>query len=171
MNLQQGGFECLQYLNLSFNFIEPVFIPQLTLLPSLLDLDLSYNDLSFLPENLSNFTYLKKLNLEGNKFRSDEKASIFWAALATLPVIEVISVSRNQIRGIHTEKLVAGNFSTLIELDFSFNAVENQHNLICARNFVSLKKLYITGNPFSLNNQYKGLEMEVYARTGAEVII
>ena len=34
-----------------------------------------------------------------------------------------------------------------------------------------MKKLYITGNPFALNNQFKGLEMEVYARTGAEVII
>lgn len=89
-------------------------IPQLTLLPSLLDLDLSYNDLTMIPDNLSNFTYLKKLNLEGNKFKSDERASAFWASLATLPMIEFISVSRNQIRGIHTEKLVAGNFSTLV---------------------------------------------------------
>lgn len=80
-------------------------------------------------------------------------------------------MARNKIRGIHTEKLAAGNFSTLIELDFSYNNVENQHNLICARNFISLKKLIITGNPFASNNQYKGLEMEVYARTGAEVII
>jgi len=56
-------------------------------------------------------------------------------------------------------------------LDFSYNNVENQHNLICARNFISLKRLIITGNPFAANNQYKGLEMEVYARTGAEVII
>jgi hypothetical protein len=68
-------------------------------------------------------------------------------------------VARNKIRGIHTEKLTAGNFATLIELDFSYNIVENQHNLICARNFVSLKKLYITGNPFAIDNQYKGLEM------------
>lgn len=171
LNLQEGGFECLQQLNLSFNFIEPLFIPQLTLLPSLIDLDLSYNELAVLPDNLANFSYLKKLNLEGNQFKSDERASSFWAALATLPAIEIISVSRNQIRGIHTEKLIAGNFSTLVELDFSFNHVENQHNLICARNFVSLRKLYITGNPFALSNQYKGLEMEVYARTGAEVII
>ena len=59
----------------------------------------------------------------------------------------------------------------MVELDFSYNAVENQHNLICARNFISLKKLYITGNPFANNQQYKGLEMEVYARAGAEVII
>lgn len=49
--------------------------------------------------------------------------------------------------------------------------VENQHNLICARNFTSLKKLYITGNPFVEVNQYKGLEMEIYARTGAEVVV
>ena len=156
---------------MSFNFIEPAFIPHLTLLPSLIDLDLSYNDLTSLPDDLSNFTFLKKFNLEGNKFRSDERASAFWASLATLERIEILSVSRNQIRGIHTEKLVAGNFSSLIELDFSYNIVENQHNLICARNFVSLKKLYITGNPFALNSQFKGLEMEVYARTGAEVIV
>lgn len=72
---------------MSFNFLQPAFIPQLTLLPSLIDLDLSYNDLATIPENLSNFSYLKKLNLEGNKFKSDEKASSFWAALATLPVV------------------------------------------------------------------------------------
>lgn len=106
---------------------------------------------------MANFTKLKKLNLEGNKFRSDHKAALFWSSLASLPCIEFLSVSRNKIRGIHTEKLIAGNFSTLIELDFSYNFVENQHNLICARNFTSLKKLYITGNPFVEMNQYKGL--------------
>lgn len=128
--------------------IEYQYITQLTLIPNLVDLDLSYNDFEEIPENLSNFTKLRKLNLEGNKFRSDYKASAFWSSLATLPNIEFLSVSRNRIRGIHTEKLIAGNFATLVELDFSYNIVENQHNLICARNFTSLKKLYITGNPF-----------------------
>lgn len=84
LNLQNGGFECLQYLNMSFNSLESVYIPQLTLLPSLIDLDLSYNELTSIPEDLSNFVFLKKLNLEGNKFRSDDKASTFWASLATL---------------------------------------------------------------------------------------
>lgn len=56
---------------MSFNFLETAFIPQLTLMPSLMDLDLSYNDLAAIPDNLSNFTFLKKLNLEGNKFKSD----------------------------------------------------------------------------------------------------
>ena len=75
------------------------------------------------------------------------------------------------MRGIHTERLAAGNFGSLELLDFSFNSVENQHNLICARNFTELKKLIVTGNPFALNNEFKGLEMEIYARTGAELII
>ncbi len=51
---------------------------------------------------MEHFQLLKKINLEGNNFRSDHKASNFWASLATLPRIEVISVARNKIRGIHT---------------------------------------------------------------------
>jgi Leucine-rich repeat (LRR) protein len=87
LNLERGGFDCLQCLNLSFNFVEPGFIPQLTLLPCLTDLDLSYNDLVALPDDLTHFTFLKKLNLEGNRFKSDDRASAFWASLATLPAV------------------------------------------------------------------------------------
>jgi Leucine-rich repeat (LRR) protein len=65
-------------------------------------LDLSYNELAELPESLEHFQLLKKINLEGNQFRSDHKAANFWGALATLPRIEIISVARNKIRGIHT---------------------------------------------------------------------
>lgn len=102
INLEHGGFECLQELNLSFNFIAPTCITQLTLIPCLMSLDLSFNELAEIPESLSNFLLLKKLNLEGNNFRSDYKAANFWAALATLPRMEVLSVARNKIRGIHT---------------------------------------------------------------------
>lgn len=58
----------------------------------------------------------------------------------------------------------------LENLDISYNIVENQHNLICARNFKSLKTLAVTGNPFAVAKQHKGLEMEVFARTGAKLI-
>jgi len=51
-------------------------------------------------------------------------------------------------QGIHTEKIKAGDFFKLNVLDFSYNMVENQHNLICARNFRGLKELIVTGNPF-----------------------
>lgn len=68
--------------------------------------------------------------------------------------------------GIHTERLVAGEMVALEVLDFSYNSVENQHNLICARNFRNMKFLIVTGNPFAVIKEHKGLEMEVYARTG-----
>lgn len=63
---------------------------------------------------MGHFAKLKKLNLEGNKFRSDYKAANFWSSLAIMPSLEILSVSRNKIRGIHTEKLTAGNFANLI---------------------------------------------------------
>ena len=56
-------------------------------------------------------------------------------------------------------------------LDFSDNAVENQHNLICARNFKNIKKVIATGNPFAVDGNYKGLEMEIHARTGGQLIV
>ena len=65
---------------------------------------------------------------------------------------------------------MAGDFEKLEHLDFGYNSCENQHNLICARNFKSLKVLIITGNPFGIMKQHKGLEMELYARTGCVII-
>jgi Leucine-rich repeat (LRR) protein len=102
VNLEKGGFDCLQDLNMSFNYLGYGYVPQLALIPCLMHLDLSYNELAELPESLEHFQLLKKINLEGNQFRSDHKAANFWGALATLPRIEIISVARNKIRGIHT---------------------------------------------------------------------
>ena len=65
---------------------------------------------------------------------------------------------------------MAGDFEKLEHLDFGYNSCENQHNLICARNFKNLKVLVITGNPFGIMKQHKGLEMELYARTGCVII-
>lgn len=42
-------------------------------------------------------------------------------------------------------------------LDISFNQVDNQHNLICVRNFQNLRKVTITGNPFAEAKETEGL--------------
>lgn len=62
---------------------------------------------------MSSFETLTKLSLSGNKFTSSYKASSFWASLATIEGLTVLDVSRNNIRGIHTERLVNGNFGCL----------------------------------------------------------
>lgn len=169
--LEIKNFRYLKALNISFNSIEYNYIPHLSMIPNLKELNIGYNELRELPEDMSSFESLSKLGLAGNKFTSNYKASLFWAALATIEGLVVLDVSRNSIRGIHTEKLVNGNFSNLEVLDFSYNSVENQHNLICTRNFKNLKKVVATGNMFATTGNYKGLEMEIQARTGGELII
>lgn len=34
-----------------------------------------------------------------------------------------------------------------------------------------MKILIVTGNPFALKKEHKGLEMEIYARTGRNIIL
>ena len=82
-----------------------------------------------------------------------------------------MSYSELIYKGIHTEKLIPGNFAALERLDFSYNRAENQHNLICTRNFKGLKVLIVTGNPFAFKGQHKGLEKEIYMRVGMRRII
>jgi len=118
-----------------------------------------------LPEEL-HLSALEDFDLSFNSLGSEYKASDLWFSLAMLPKLKILNVSRNFLRGIHTEKLVAGNFNGLEKLDFSYNIVENQHNLISARNFLNLRTLEVTGNPFAVNKAHKGLEMEIYAKTG-----
>lgn len=119
-----------------------------------------------LPDGMNLFAVLENLDLSYNSFGSEYKAADFWHSLALIPKLKELNVSKNFLRGIHTEKLIAGNFNGLEKLDFSYNIVENQHNLISARNFVSLKMMDVTGNPFAIRNAHKGLEMEIYAKTG-----
>lgn len=159
-------FPKLQELNLSFNRINTNQLSSLLPFTSLHSLSLSGNDLRELIEDWSSLKNLEELDLSLNSFSSEHKATNFWSSLATLPRLKNLNISRNFLRGIHTEKLVSGNFIDLELLDFSFNVVENQHNLICARNFKNLKKLIVTGNPFAVQKQHQGLEMEIYARTG-----
>ena len=134
-------------------------------------MNLSGNDLKELPEELTALRTLEDFDISFNSFNSEHKASQFWFSLASLPNLKILNVSRNFLRGIHTEKLVAGNFNGLEKLDFSYNIVENQHNLISARNFVNLRTIDVTGNPFAVGKAHKGLEMEIYAKTGIKTMI
>ena len=143
---------------------------KLSVLCNLIELNISANDIQLLPIGLESLPNLQKINVSNNLMNSKSNASENWEMLASIQNLKELNLSRNQFRGIHTEKLKAGDFLKLEILDFSFNIIDNQYNLICSRNFQSLKTLIISGNPFAVHNQYKGLEMEVVARTGALVI-
>lgn len=132
-------------------------------------MNLAGNELKELPDGMNALRSLEEFDLSFNGFNSEHKAADVWFILATLPNLRILNISRNFLRGIHTEKLVAGNFNTLEKLDFSYNIVENQHNLISARNFQSLQTLDVSGNPFAKAKMHKGLEMEIYAKTGSHI--
>ena len=58
-----------------------------------------------------------------------------------------------------------GDFEMIERIDISYNVIEDQLNLICSRNFDRLKILIVTGNPFAIKKQTKGLEMLVKSKT------
>lgn len=64
-------FPQLDTLNLSFNNIKVNGIPLLSQLKKLSHLDLSSNNLTNLPEDLSQFKSLRELRLSGNLFSTD----------------------------------------------------------------------------------------------------
>lgn len=167
---EKDALENLQELDLGYNKIRFTTILNLEVHPKLRVLNLMGNELSDLPEDLSSLANVEILNLSCNRFESGARASHLWASIASLPNLKDLDVSRNLMRGIHTEKLVPGNFNKIERIDFSYNKAENQHNLICTRNFKSLKVLIVTGNPFAFLGQHKGLEKEIYMRVGAILI-
>lgn len=164
------GLPNLEELDLAYNRIRFSTIRNLDIHTKLRTLNLMGNELQDLPEDMSFFVSLEVLNISCNQFESNQRSSQFWSALASIPNLKDLDISRNLYRGIHTEKLIPGNFGALERLDFSYNRAENQHNLICTRNFKSLKVLIVTGNPFAFKGQHKGLEKEIYMRVGAILI-
>jgi len=68
---------------------------------------------------------LQFLDISSNEFRSNQKASGLWKCLASVTNLKHLNIGRNYLRGIHTEKLMAGDFENLEHLDFGYNSCEN----------------------------------------------
>lgn len=163
----------LETLVLSYNRIPADQINRLAGLPRLLKLDLSYNDLYTLPENLSGFASLKTFALAGNSFSTDSvlfsPASLF-KSLSTLPQLVQLDLSRNKLRGINADSLSPKDFPTLEELDFSYNWADDPSALLPAAAFPALQMLVVTGNPFALRKDTESLDVALSSSSGAIVI-
>lgn len=171
--LPEYVFRCLEILNLSFNHIPSHDLIKLASMTNLYTLDLSANELCTLPENLSGFKQLRDLKLANNLFSTDSvmfSASELFASLASIPHLKKLDISRNKLRGIHSDLLNDRSFPHLQELDFSFNIIDDQLNLSYAAQFGSLQMLIVTGNPFALNRQTEDLEELLQNDNGAVLI-
>lgn len=70
------------------------------------------NDFCTLPSDLSGFRNLEDLNLSSNNFSSDSvlvTASKLFLALATIPKLRRLNLSRNKFKRFHTEELPDDN--------------------------------------------------------------
>ena len=85
---------------------------QLALLPQLRQLEVASNDFCTLPSDLSAFRVLEELNLSSNNFSSDSvlvSPSKLFLALATIPRLKKLNLSRNKFKRFHSEDLPEDN--------------------------------------------------------------
>jgi Leucine-rich repeat (LRR) protein len=174
LHIIPGNFPLLEILSLGFNSIPAGHILQLAQLPNLRVLDLSGNELCVLPEELSSFTKLEELNLSSNSFSSDsiiiDPGKLF-KSLSTIPHLKRLNLAHNMLKGFHFELLTDENvFEALAELDFSYNKVFNQENLLFCQKLKSLQAVIITGNPIGTTDDYKELEQIIYNTNSAVIV-
>lgn len=96
-------------------------------------LDLASNDLVTLPESLSFLDSVEELNLSSNQFSSDStlvKPSKLFYSIGAMANLKRLNLSRNKFTSFHYEELTQDSFRVLQELDFSYNLVEDQTELI-----------------------------------------
>ena len=84
--------------------------------------------------------------------------------------LQKLDISRNKLRGIHSECLQDNSFSHLKELDFSSNWVDSHENLMYAVKMRSLQILIVTKNPFAITKKVNELESILSAELGSTVI-
>lgn len=109
-----GCFPNLHTLHLSYNQIPPSHLQDLGMLPELQILNLGSNNLSTLPTDMSFFHCLEEFNLSANNFSSHSTLvdpNALFKALATIPMLKKLNLSRNKFVEFHSGDLPASNLS------------------------------------------------------------
>lgn len=71
-------------------------------------LEVASNDLCTLPSDLSFFKVLEEINLSSNNFSTDSvlvNPNKLFAAMATIPNLKKLNLSRNRFKAFHSEEL------------------------------------------------------------------
>ena len=172
--LTEGMFPQLEKLYLSYNNIPANNLQCLGFLKKLTLLDLASNDLVTLPESLDFLQSVEELNLSSNQFSSDstlvKPSKIFYSA-STMPTLKRLNLSRNKFSAFHYEDLSEDSFPVLQELDFSYNLVEDQSDMLYCQNIKNLLALTITGNPFSQRGKQDYEELERVLSTVLSAVV
>ena len=177
VNSDKIVFNNLVHLNLSFNQLSFESLEQLIFLKRTLKwLDLSGNNLNSIPEEFKLFEKLSTLNLSNNSFKNT-KENILWVTesdykksnqvwrifdiLCKIEPLKYLNLSNNSLKGKSTllylgiyidqenYESVRDIFSNLVELDLSYNNIDNELDLIIWVEFISIQLVDISGNPLT----------------------
>jgi len=77
-------------------------------------LEVASNEFCTLPQNLSFFQQLEEINLASNNFSSDSvlvTPSNLFLALATIPKLKKLNLSRNKFKAFHAEEFPQDNYN------------------------------------------------------------
>jgi Leucine-rich repeat (LRR) protein len=134
-----GEFNYLVKLDLHSNKFKGYIPKQLNNIESLLEINLSKNNLSSIPKSILNLKLLKKLNLSHNKFQklldfigklqslefldlSNNELTALPDSICNLKSLKYLNLSDNLLRELPSRR---GNLSSLVEFDLSwYNIVE-----------------------------------------------
>jgi len=108
-------------LNLSYNGLSTAAIAALADLPRLRQLDLSMNELTALPADMSAFTALHSLNCEHNALGSEAS----FLALGSIPGLRSLSLAHNRVEALPASPIDAA-FSLLTTLDLAHNLIVHE---------------------------------------------
>eukprot|EP00803_Ostreobium_quekettii_P006543 evm.model.scf_589.2 EVM.evm.TU.scf_589.2 scf_589:3095-8437(-) len=167
--LQEGAFESLEVLDLSFNRLSADVLVSgnspLSRLPRLMELDISGNDLRALPLVLGPFPSLWKLKAQSNFLRSG-----VLRPLCALKRLRRVDLADNQIETIPGRVAADGSFPSLEFLDLSHNSIANFEALSNLEGLQGLKTLILAGNPVARiwRGRLEGVRLPVWRQEGSK---
>ena len=98
-----------------------------------------------LPEDLRELALIEDLNLSSNSFSSSStiiNPSIIFKALGQMPRLKRLNLSRNRFTAFHSELMMhlgsQVDFKLLQELDFGYNLVADEEDLMITSSLKSL---------------------------------
>lgn len=137
------GFNNLLYLDLSYNKLTIESICSLYDVPFLKELDLSGNNLTTLPKNMSSFPALEKFILAFNKFEDNDVL----ISLSSISSLRFLDVSNNFFSNIPHSCLDYNGWKLLETLNLSFNYFASEESVDIITRLPRLVQLMLYGNP------------------------
>lgn len=155
-------FPSLKKLNLNFNSVGKclqIFFN----FPSLTTLLITHNNLTSIPQNLSQFCQIEYLDLSYNSLNTDS----CFVALAALPKLQTLILDNNNIIGIPKFKF---GFEKMISISLKNNRIESSVDIVSLADLENLREVNILNNPINVYKKDIQFLQSAYSTSNIKLI-